>query len=52
MIQAAELPALGATHATVSGMSSGGFMAVQMHVIYSDLFEGAGVVAGGPFYCG
>jgi len=26
-------------------------MAVQMHVIYSDLFAGAGVIAGGPFYC-
>lgn len=22
-----------------------------MHVIYSDLFKGAGVIAGGPFYC-
>lgn len=48
-----QLPALGAsvTGATVSGISSGGFMAVQMHVIYSDHFSGAGVVAGGPFYC-
>lgn len=26
-------------------------MAVQMHVIYSSLFKGAGIVAGGPFYC-
>ena len=47
------LPHLGAskTESTVSGISSGGFMAVQMHVIYSDMFKGAGVVAGGPFYC-
>jgi poly(3-hydroxybutyrate) depolymerase len=22
-----------------------------MHVIYSDTFKGAGVIAGGPFYC-
>mmetsp|Transcript_18587 Transcript_18587/g.28546 ORF Transcript_18587/g.28546 Transcript_18587/m.28546 type:complete len:84 (+) Transcript_18587:144-395(+) len=22
-----------------------------MHVAYSDLFKGSGVVAGGPFYC-
>ena len=37
---------------SVSGLSSGAFMAVQMHVAYSSLFaKGAGVVAGGPFYC-
>lgn len=37
---------------SVSGLSSGGFMAVQMHVAYSATFrKGAGVVAGGPFYC-
>ena len=46
------LPALGANlSATVSGISSGGYMAVQMHVINSSLFSGAGIVAGGPFYC-
>ena len=40
------------TQTTVSGLSSGGFMAVQMHVAYSATFKkGAGVVAGGPFYC-
>jgi poly(3-hydroxybutyrate) depolymerase len=37
---------------TVSGLSSGGFMAVQLHVAYSaDFKKGAGVIAGGPFYC-
>ncbi len=37
---------------SVSGLSSGGFMAVQLHVAYSATFrKGAGVVAGGPFYC-
>jgi len=37
---------------SVSGLSAGGFMAVQMHVAYSATFrKGAGVVAGGPFYC-
>jgi poly(3-hydroxybutyrate) depolymerase len=36
----------------VSGLSSGGFMAVQLHVAYSATFaKGVGVVAGGPFYC-
>jgi len=37
---------------TVSGLSSGGYMAVQLHVAYSATFrKGAGVIAGGPFYC-
>ncbi|KPF69462.1 hypothetical protein IP84_06400 [beta proteobacterium AAP99] len=37
---------------SVSGLSSGGFMAVQMHVAYSATFRrGAGVVAGGPYFC-
>jgi predicted peptidase len=37
---------------TVSGLSSGGFMAAQMHNIYSSQFSGAGIFSGGPFYCG
>lgn len=47
------LPALGADpHATsVSGLSSGAFMAVQYQVAYSTSVVGAGVVAGGPYYC-
>jgi poly(3-hydroxybutyrate) depolymerase len=37
---------------SVSGLSSGGFMAAQLHVAYSATFKaGAGIVAGGPFYC-
>jgi poly(3-hydroxybutyrate) depolymerase len=37
---------------SVSGLSSGGFMAVQLHVAYSATFRaGAGIVAGGPFDC-
>ncbi len=40
------------TQTTVSGLSAGGFMAVQLHVAYSATFQkGAGVVAGGVFYC-
>jgi poly(3-hydroxybutyrate) depolymerase len=53
-IAAVSLPALNIdkTQTTVSGLSSGGFMAVQLHVAYSATFKkGAGVVAGGPFYC-
>ena len=51
---AVDLPQLNIdkTQTTVSGLSSGGFMAVQLHVAYSATFKkGAGVVAGGPFYC-
>lgn len=37
---------------TLSGLSSGGYMAVQLHVAYSATFaRGVGVVAGGPFHC-
>ncbi|MEJ8809925.1 hypothetical protein WKW77_02540 [Variovorax ureilyticus] len=51
---AVPLLALGANAAevSVSGLSAGGFMAVQLHVAYSATFKrGAGVVAGGPYYC-
>jgi poly(3-hydroxybutyrate) depolymerase len=53
-LAASALPALvlDKTQTTVSGLSSGGFMAVQLHVANSATFaKGAGVVAGGPFYC-
>lgn len=53
-LAAVELPALNIdkTQTTVSGLSSGGFMAVQLHVAYSATFKkGAGIVAGGPYYC-
>ncbi|HEY0844059.1 MAG TPA: PHB depolymerase family esterase [Noviherbaspirillum sp.] len=36
---------------SVSGLSSGGFMAVQFGVAYSSIVTGVGVVAGGPYYC-
>lgn len=36
---------------SVSGLSSGAFMAVQLQVAYSGSIVGAGVVAGGPYYC-
>ncbi|WP_426307283.1 PHB depolymerase family esterase [Acidovorax facilis] len=51
---AVNLPALkiDKTQTTLSGLSAGGFMAVQLHVAYSATFaKGVGVVAGGPFYC-
>lgn len=37
---------------SVSGLSSGGFMSVQLGVAYSDTFNvGFGVFAGGPYDC-
>jgi poly(3-hydroxybutyrate) depolymerase len=36
---------------TVSGISSGGYMAVQFQVAHSNLVQGAGVVAAGPYLC-
>jgi poly(3-hydroxybutyrate) depolymerase len=37
---------------SVSGISSGGYMAVQMHFAHAETFRlGAGVVAGGPLNC-
>ena len=36
---------------TVSGLSAGAQMAHQLHVAWSDLFSGAGLIAGGPFGC-
>ncbi len=37
---------------SVSGVSSGGYMASQMHFAYSGTIKrGAGVIAGGPIYC-
>jgi poly(3-hydroxybutyrate) depolymerase len=48
-----RLPALGvdAGETTVSGISSGGYMAVQFHVAHSSVVIGAGVLAAGPYYC-
>ncbi len=36
---------------TLSGISAGGYMAQQFHVAYSSIVIGAGIIAGGPFYC-
>ena len=46
------LPALQAEKdVTVSGVSSGAYMAVQFHVAHSSMVKGAGAIAGGPYYC-
>jgi poly(3-hydroxybutyrate) depolymerase len=46
------LPRLDITGDYVTGVSSGAFMATQLQVAYSGTFDGAGVMAGGPYDCG
>jgi poly(3-hydroxybutyrate) depolymerase len=36
---------------SVSGLSSGGFMAVQFQIAHSSIVKGAGIVAAGPYFC-
>ena len=36
---------------TVSGVSSGAYMAGQYHMAYSSQVSGAGLIAGGPYWC-
>ncbi|HEY9025635.1 MAG TPA: PHB depolymerase family esterase, partial [Burkholderiaceae bacterium] len=50
---APALPALNvdATKISVSGLSSGAFMATQLGYAYSATFMGVGVFAGGPYMC-
>ena len=49
----ALLVAITSAHAsmTVSGLSSGGYFAHQFHVAFSSQVSGAGILAGGPFWC-
>src|SRR5207245_11474814 len=35
----------------VAGVSSGGYMANQLHVAYSSVFQGAGIFTAGPYDC-
>lgn len=53
LAEPAPLPALGASleRTSVSGISSGAFMAAQLATAYSARFSGVGVIAGGPYYC-
>jgi Esterase PHB depolymerase len=49
--QVVPLPAMKTGQLSVSGLSSGGFMAVQFDVAYSASVVGAGIIAGGPYAC-
>jgi poly(3-hydroxybutyrate) depolymerase len=50
---AVKLPSYQAdlSQTSVSGLSSGAFMATQFQVAFSSIMVGAGIIAGGPFYC-
>ncbi len=49
---ASELPALQLQpKLSVSGLSSGGYMANQFHLTFSDKVTGAGIIAAGPYGC-
>lgn len=50
---AAPLPSyqVDLSQTSVSGLSSGAFMAAQFQVAFSSTLVGAGIIAGGPFYC-
>jgi poly(3-hydroxybutyrate) depolymerase/chitodextrinase len=55
-LQRAAAVKLGAYNAdihqtSVSGISAGGYMAVQFHVAFSSILTGAGIFAGGPYHC-
>ncbi len=47
----ATSPKIDTNRVTVSGISAGGQMAQQLHIAYSDLFSGVGILASGPFGC-
>lgn len=52
-LKAPPLPAFNAAvqQSSVSGLSSGAFMTVQLHLAHSATFAGAGIIAGGPYRC-
>lgn len=52
-VNAASLPSLNLDlgNITVSGLSSGGFMATQFQLSHSQWIKGAGLIASGPYFC-
>src|ERR1700722_3873267 len=51
--ESVALPGLNAAIgvSSISGISSGAFMAVQFGTAWSSVIRGVGVVAGGPYWC-
>lgn len=49
---ASTFPSIDPKGTSISGISSGGYMAVQLHVAFSTRFPaGAAIIAGGPYDC-
>lgn len=44
-------PQLPSSAVSVSGLSSGAYMATQMHIAHSERITGVGLIAGGPYGC-
>ena len=44
-----HLPSIDHNSITASGFSAGGFFASNLHIIFSDLIKGVGIISGGPF---
>jgi poly(3-hydroxybutyrate) depolymerase len=51
LAQALDAQTIDPSQISVSGLSSGAFMAGQVHVAFSKTIMGAGIIAGGPFDC-
>lgn len=49
--ESAPVPKIDTNRVTVSGISAGGAMATQLHITFSDLFSGVGIISSGPFDC-
>lgn len=49
--ESGSLTAYNVSQVYVTGVSSGGYMATQLHVAYSGRIRGAGIIAAGPYYC-
>lgn len=48
---ASGVPKVNIDAQAITGLSAGAFAAVQYHVAFSSELVGAGIIAGGPFYC-
>jgi hypothetical protein len=46
-----SLPAIQTSDITLSGLSSGAYMALQFHLSHSEIVSGSALIAGGPYYC-
>lgn len=51
LVPASEIGPFKVSDVTVSGISSGGFMAVQLHIAFSSIINGSATFAAGPYYC-